>query len=172
MAKLVVFALLLTVSVLAAGLFGILHNQISYSIGPDYFHKFKFIQFGIPAETLPRIGAARVGWSASWWMGLILGIPAFLLGLLIIKSPQNLWQAGKRALIWSVGVTTLFSCAGVVFGLAVINRDTAASIPLPVPVEDPIGFIRAGVMHDASYLGGFLALFAAIWIIFRAGKAE
>lgn len=172
MAKLGVFALLLALSVLAAGLFGILHNQISYSVGPDYFHAFKFAQFRIPTEIPPRIGAALVGWTASWWMGLVLGVPTFLLGMLLVKSPRNLWRAGIRALVWGVAVTALLSGAGLVFSLIVVDTETAAKIPLPDSVGDPVGFLRAGVMHDASYLGGILALFVAIWVIFRAGKDE
>ena len=58
-----------------AGGYGAVHNHISYTVSPDYFHAFKFHQFGIPPELRGRVGASIVGWHASWWMGLFVGIP-------------------------------------------------------------------------------------------------
>jgi len=49
---------------------GALHNQVSYTVRPDYFYAFKFHH--LPFRPLQnRSGASIVGWHASWWMGLI-----------------------------------------------------------------------------------------------------
>src|SRR5258708_14664894 len=81
MLKLALLPLLLVSGCLIAGSYGALHNQISYTVSPEYFHAFKFGQFGIPNELRGRVGAAIVGWRASWWMGLIIGMPILLVGL-------------------------------------------------------------------------------------------
>ena len=57
-----------------AGCYGALHDQISYTISPEYFTKVKFEQFryadfGWP----PRIMVSEVGFLASWWVGMIGG---------------------------------------------------------------------------------------------------
>ena len=83
MAKLALLPLLLVVGCLTAGLFGALHDQVSYSVSPDYFHAFKFHQFQIPPHLHNRVGAAIVGWRASWWMGPIIGVPLLTAGLLL-----------------------------------------------------------------------------------------
>ena len=60
-----------------------LHNQISYTVAPEYFHAFKFDQFAI-SEWPPRPNRcvdSRV--AASWWMGLIIGVPVLLVGLMM-----------------------------------------------------------------------------------------
>lgn len=48
--KVVLFPLLLVAACLTAGLYGALHNQISYTVSTDDFHAFKFHQFDIPEE--------------------------------------------------------------------------------------------------------------------------
>lgn len=170
MAKLGMFLMLLAVAMLAAGLFGALHNQVSYTVGPDYFHQFKFRQFAIPSEVPPRIGAAIVGWRASWWMGLIVGLPPFLLGLLLLSPAGKLWSAGLRAIFVVFLITALASGIGFFFGLIAVDQEVAAQIALPETIRNPVGFLRAGAMHDASYIGGFVGVFAAIWVIFRASR--
>ena len=48
MKKLVTIPILFVLACLFAGIYGALHNQISYSVAPEYFTQFKFIQFQIP----------------------------------------------------------------------------------------------------------------------------
>src|SRR5262245_57768608 len=81
MMKLIWFPVLLAAGCVVAGFYGVLHDQVSYSVSPEYFHAFKFRQFGIPAEHHDRVGAAVVGWRASWWMGLVIGVPVLLISL-------------------------------------------------------------------------------------------
>src|SRR5438132_7621148 len=59
---------------LVAGMYGALHDQISYTISPEYFTEMKFRQFayanfGWP----PRMFASEVGFLGTWWVGLIAG---------------------------------------------------------------------------------------------------
>ena len=70
---------------LIAGFYGMLHDQITYSISSEYFTRLKFLQFhyadfGLP----PRVLVAEIGFLATWWVGLIAGwflariaVPAF-----------------------------------------------------------------------------------------------
>jgi len=81
--KLTLFPILLFAGCLIAGLYGALHNQISYTVSPEYFTAFKFHQFSIPEDLRGRIGAAIVGWRASWWMGLFIGVPVLIVGLIL-----------------------------------------------------------------------------------------
>ena len=71
MRKLLIYVLLVFLAVVLAGLYGIAHNQISYTVSPEYFTKFKFQQFGFVDMPLPeRVRASMVGFLASWWMGI------------------------------------------------------------------------------------------------------
>jgi hypothetical protein len=58
--------LFLPAAVLVAGLFGVIHDQISYSVSNEYFTRFKFVQFRLLDPNVPaRIRAAEVGFLAS-----------------------------------------------------------------------------------------------------------
>src|SRR5256885_2098916 len=83
MGKVALFPVPLVAACLTAGLYGALHDQISYSVSPDYFHAFKFHQFNIPEEYRNRVGVSLVGWYGSWWMGLLIGLPVLIVGLVM-----------------------------------------------------------------------------------------
>src|SRR5215471_17020905 len=81
--RILVLILFLPAAVLAAGLFGIVHDQISYTVSNEYFTRFKFIQFGLQYWAAPdRTRAAVVGFMAPWWMGIPLGLFCGAAGLM------------------------------------------------------------------------------------------
>ncbi|MBV2359104.1 hypothetical protein KUH32_04890 [Thalassococcus sp. CAU 1522] len=170
MSKPVVFILLLGLAAIAAGLFGALHNQLSYSVGASYFFDLKFDQFGIAEDARNRLGAALVGWRASWWMGMLLGLPVFLLGLLLIRKPGHLLAAGIGAMGVVLFAALLCAMGGLLLGM--LAPSLAAGIALPQGLSDPEGFLRAALMHEGAYLGGLIGLVAALWTIWRAARTE
>ncbi len=143
-----------------AGLYGVLHNQISYTVAPVYFHEFKFIQFHIASEFHDRIGAAFVGVRASWWMGLLIGLPVGLVGIWV-KGFKAMVSAQFKAAMIVVIVALLTGL--VVLGAALMAFD-ATNLPVATirGVSDPVAFAQAGAMHDASYLGGGIGMVVAL----------
>jgi hypothetical protein len=70
MKKFVAFPLILIIAPLVAGLYGIFHDQLTYTISPEYYTKFKFIQFGLIEDAgvyvlNPRWCAGYVGFMAT-----------------------------------------------------------------------------------------------------------
>src|SRR6186997_828491 len=62
------------VGALIAGAYGILHDQVTYTLSEEYFTKFKAEQFrwadlGWP----PRVFVAEIGFLATWWVGFVAG---------------------------------------------------------------------------------------------------
>jgi hypothetical protein len=169
------FVLFLPAAVLAAGLFGMVHNQISYSVSAEYFTKFKFIQFHLLDPSIPeRIRAAEVGFLASWWMGIPLGLLCGVAGFV-----QRSTALMRSALAWSVPFIVAFTLAVALAGLAygwqqteAINLATYRSWFVPHDVKELRRFLCAGYMHNSAYLGGALSVPAA-WlfhVIFRMLK--
>jgi hypothetical protein len=145
--KLALFPILLVTACLVAGFYGALHDQISYTISPDYYYSFKFNQFRIPVVLRNRIGASMVGWYASWWMGLLIGIPVLLLGLIMPDRKSYV----TRSLV-AFGVVAFTS---LVVGLTALFN-----------AGDMNSFDRVGTMHNHSYLGGGLGIItASIYLI-------
>src|SRR5262245_55465052 len=66
MKKLLTLFVLIVIAIFTAGVYGIVHDQISYTVSPEYFTKFKFEQFGLVDSPLPdRVKAGIVGFLAS-----------------------------------------------------------------------------------------------------------
>ena len=172
MSKPLACVILLVLAVLSAGLFGMLHNQLSYSVGAAYFHDFKFAQFGIAEDARTRWGAALVGWRASWWMGLAVGLPAFVLGLVWCRRPATYLAAGIGAIGLVVMLALVAAMGGLILGMVTDPQDWALRPATDLDATALRGFVRAALMHNAAYLGGLAGGFAAIWAMWRAGRAE
>lgn len=162
------FFLLVALAALAAAIFGALHNQLSYSVGPDYFLGIKFPQFGIPEGTSPRFGAAQVGILASWWMGVLVGLPAFLFGLFTVPNARSYLAAGIGGIGLVLVLATFAALAGLVGGIMAEATGILDGYLTPPDGIDRGDFLRAGFMHDASYLGGALGALLAFWPMRRA----
>ena len=78
--KIVTIILLTLAACLLAGTYGILHDQLTYTISPEYYTKFKFYQFELLDEGMPgplpnpRLWVCYIGFMATWWLGIPIGI--------------------------------------------------------------------------------------------------
>lgn len=159
MAKLALIPVLFAIACLLAGGYGAIHNQISYTVSPEYFTRFKFEQFHIADQIPERLGAAIVGWNAAWWMGLLIGVVLIPLGLVIRGRRDYFW-----GMVMVFGIVTL---TALVVGLAALALATALLNPSLVgdlhyyghEIDDDLAFARAGTMHNFSYLGGMTGIF-------------
>ena len=162
MKKLFVFILLLLIAIVLAGLYGMVHNQISYTVSPEYFTKFKFRQFGLMNTPLPeRIRASMVGFLASWWMGIPIG---FLVGVsgFIHEGHWRMFKVSLWAYVIVIGFTLVFGLCGLLYGwlrTRTINiADYQGHWFIPDDVVNLRRFLCAGYMHNSSYLGGTFAI--------------
>ncbi|RNF36317.1 hypothetical protein [Paracoccus methylarcula] len=171
MTKLLLAPALILASILLAGLYGACHNQISYTVSPGYFHEFKFIQFGIQPELQNRLGAAIVGWQASWWMGIVIGLPLCLLSL-AMRGIGAFVRTFLLAALMVVGITFLTGLGALAAGYIAIHDGNLPGWMAGREVSDPTAFARAGLMHDFSYLGGLLGLLAGGVMVIRKVRAS
>jgi len=151
-------------SVLAASIYGAAHDQISYTVSPEYFTHLKFSQFNLSwAMDSPRLGAATVGVLASWWMGVIIAIPLGVTGFLF-KTPKQMAVYLIKSLFITIGTAFTVALSGLLYAFMTITKqDTADILWRVMPgVLDPVNFARVGTMHEASYLGGILGVIAGM----------
>jgi hypothetical protein len=158
MKKLALMPILFVIACLFAGVYGAVHNQVSYTASPEYFTKFKFEQFDIPENYPERVGAAVVGWLAAWWMGIVIGAVLIPLGLVLRGTAE--YFRGMIVAFGVVAATTLLAgLAALAAAYLVIDDQTAGNITrYGNEVVDDVAFARAGTMHNFSYLGGFLGI--------------
>lgn len=152
--RLAVALLLVPLACLIGGVYGALHNQISYTVAPEYFTALKFLQFDIPQSMPQRLGAALVGWHASWWMGMFIGVPIALLGMGIPDVRAQV-RSFLLVAIAVVALTLVLGGISLLLPVAPASLERAQNFP---GVSDPGAFARAGMMHSNSYLAGALSM--------------
>ena len=82
MKKLRVLILIILICPLIAGVYGILHDQLTYTISPEYYTKFKFIRFGIDPQMSDRLAVCKIGFLSTWWAGIYIGLAIGFSGLI------------------------------------------------------------------------------------------
>ncbi|MFK7907930.1 MAG: hypothetical protein AB8B69_22555 [Chitinophagales bacterium] len=184
MNKLISLILILIIAPLLGGIYGIVHDQITYSISNEYYTKFKFIQFGLenwgmgenigtpksPEIILwsPRLGAAIVGFLATWWVGMIIGIVLGLIGL-IHKSGKEMFQTTMKASLMTIGIALIVGIIGLIYGKLVLANNSP-NWYLPDNLINRANFIMVGSMHNFSYLGGIIGMIISIIYSIRKKK--
>ena len=164
MKKFLVVVFLVLFAVFLSGLYGIVHDQISYTVSSEYFTKFKFQQFGIADMNLPdRVRASIVGFLASWWMGIPIGLVVGGSGL-IHPRYQRMLKVSLMAFGLVIAITLLFGLCGLLYGYyetRTVNLANYQGWFIPKDVVNLRRFLCVGYMHNASYLGGTLSIFIA-----------
>src|SRR5215467_6172506 len=148
---------------LLAGLYGILHDQVTYSISHEYFTRLKFAQFQYANFGLPaRAFVAEIGFLATWWVGCFaawfiarITVPAF--------PPAKAFRYSLQGFLIILAFAFTTSVVGYVLGLMHGTNYNAWEEFIPaLGVEDLPSFVRVAYIHNASYLGGLLGLIVAV----------
>lgn len=165
-------AMLLTIACVLSGAYGAAHNQISYSISPEYFTKFKFPQFQISPHLHDRFGAALVGCYATWWMGIVIGLFLIPAGLLI-RNDHGFFIEVIRAFMVVVRATLASGFLGFIVAFVLIrHQPTEEWIFRGQSIVDAAAFRRAGILHNFSYIGGLVGIVLGLRSILRCFLAE
>jgi hypothetical protein len=152
---------------LLAGLYGVVHDQLTYSISSEYFTKFKYEQFGFEPAWFGghRPTVAVIGFLATWWVGLFIGVVFGLLGLLLVPKAilvNTLWRAVRLAF----STTIAAGLAGYFYGRFYLAQ-TGVTWYLPEDLQHPADFITVGAIHNFGYCGGLLGLLGGVVYILR-----
>ena len=161
------WALILTLLLLPliAGLYGAIHDQLSYTVSPEYFTRFKYDQFGFEPAWFGghRATVAVIGFLATWLVGLFIAVFLAPLGLLF-KDQVQMRMEIQRAVIITLGTAATFSLLGLVYGWFLIDHAPSGWY-LPEGLTDPHAFLAVGSMHNMGYLGGVFGLCLAVTVL-------
>lgn len=172
--KLLTLNQIIVLSCVIGGLYGIVHDQLTYTISPEYYTKFKFYQFELKDsgdEAIfphPRLAVSVVGFLATWWMGLFIGIILGMLGFIHAESRQML-RITMKAMIVTMAVALQTGLIGLAYGKFHLAK-TGVDWFLPKNLTDKENFIAVGSMHNFSYLGGLAGLLIGIIYSIRQRK--
>jgi hypothetical protein len=159
---------------LVAGAYGIVHDQITYTISPEYFtnlkfHQFRYANFGMG----DRVFASTIGFLATWWVGFIA---AWLLARRLIPDQPRQAAFGQicKGIVCILAFAFSFGCLAYLFGLwrgpdaDYSNWDWAFH---RFGITDKWAFVRVAYIHNAGYLGGLIGLVVAL-VAIRPSKNQ
>jgi hypothetical protein len=158
---------------MVAGSYGILHDQVTYSISSEYFTKMKFDQFhdanlGLP----PRILVSEIGFLATWWVGFF---SAWFIARVAVPAWPPAVAMRKCLAGFSIMLMLAFIAALIGYGMGVFHSNDDAywnEYCQALGITDIPAFVRVAYIHNASYLGGLAGLVVAICFLLRQKKIE
>jgi hypothetical protein len=166
MRKVATFLLIVLVAIVIACLYGVGHDQVTYTISPEYYTKFKFIQFNLADSiaaqhmTQPRSAVVMVGVKATWWLGFYIGV--IIAGFaLFFRNRDTMFASAMQSLGIIFLVAIISGVIGGFYGRDVLARQGAGG-GVAVNVVHRADFITVGSIHNFSYLGAAVGLLAAI----------
>ena len=170
MKKFLTLILIVVITALTSGIYGAIHDQLTYTISPEYYTKFKFIQFKPVDEepeahlSNPRLWVAAIGVMATWWMGILIG---FVLGLVGLTHTnwKTMLRVTLRAFVITMSIAFIIGIIGLIYGRLFLANDPIESFSnwfIPDNIIDFKSFVTVGSMHNFSYAGGIIGLVAGI----------
>lgn len=165
----VILRIILT-PVLAAVVYGIVHNLITAHLCVEYF------TVGHPAlvkSSSPVVLALVWGTLATWWAGLMLGCGLALAARSGDRPKLEMAELVRPLVRFYIAIALIAAVAGV-FGYFTARSGSlqlVGPIAERVPADRHVLFLTAAWVHEGSYLGGFfggMILWVRIWK--RRGK--
>lgn len=153
-------------AVVAACLYGILHDQITARISLEYF---TVAHEPLINSTSPTLLGLAFGITATWWLGAILGV------ILACAARLGSWPKLRAPqLIPSIAVLLATMAAAALFygwmGHALGKADMmtlAEPLASRVPPDRQAPFLAAYFAHNASYstaaIGGLIVCCVTLW---------
>ena len=135
--------------------YGIVHDQITARISVEYFTIGHPPVFGTDSPTLLGLGWGVI---ATWWVGLILGVPLAMAARLGRRPKRTAASLVRPVAILLFAMACCAVLAGVIGCILARNRVVFLVGPLAraVPAEKQVSFLIDLWAHNASYLAGFV----------------
>jgi hypothetical protein len=165
--------LIIGLSILSCVIYGILHDQVTARICVEYFTIGHAPLFNTTSPTLLGIAWGIV---ATWWVGLILGIP------LALAARVGRWPKCTAAHLVKPIAILMLACGFCALIAGFIGNHLASSgkvwllepLASRVPQERHVAFLTDLWAHSASYLAGFVGgiVLVVVTIVGRARAAK
>ena len=150
--------ILIVLSALIGGLYGALYDQLTFTISPEFFTKFRFGRFDLDPDMDERMAAAVIGFLNTWKAGMVLG------GILALAS----WVNSDSKLMFkytmqAFGITLLIAFVTAMIGWSIGPLDQQPNPDAELGIIDMNAFKTVINMNNFSYAGGVIGMFVGIF---------
>lgn len=165
------YFLVAIIGALIAGVYGILHDQVTYSISVEYFTRLKFFQFqwADPHCESPRVFVAIIGFLATWSVGLVAG---WFLARFAVVGKGKMLPLGEIVKYFPVLIVTTFLFGVAGWGWGYRRRSTGYADGWlnrmdDLQVENHEAFMTVAYIHNFGYAGALVGLILALILLHR-----
>ena len=160
------FLAIVALSVAAAVVYGVLHDQITARVCVEYF---TVAHARIVDSDDPTVLGLVWGVVATWWAGLMLGVP-LALAARVGSRPKRSVKSLVRPILGLLGLMAAFAIAA---GLVGFTLGRSGNVMLPDQLKEQIpaakwpAFQACALAHQASYNVAFIGggmLIAWVWV--------
>jgi hypothetical protein len=158
---------IIVLCIVSAVVYGILHDQVTARVCVEYFTVGHPPVFNTTSPTLLAFGW---GVLATWWVGLILGIPAVLVSRLGSWPTFHAVQLVRPICVLLI----VMAIASLLAGIVGYQMATSGGLTLPehlasrIPTTHHHRFLADLMAHLAAYGVGFIGgILLCIWVLFR-----
>jgi len=156
---------------LIGGVYGLLHDLLTYSISDEYFTRLKFAQFvrfdmGFP----PWLFAAQIGFVAAGAVGV--GAGWFVARTVTPVWPTRMaFARAMQAFLLMILIAAAAASVGYIISLMTnlggwLWNDLCEALV----ISDVPAFLQVALIHAAGYVGALLGLIVALLHLRRVGR--
>ena len=160
---------IVALSIMAAVCYGIAHDQITARICVEYFTIGHPPVFGTDDPTLLGLGWGVI---ATWWVGLILGVP-LAIAAQAGSRPKRTAESLVVPLVWLLGVMAVCAVIAGLIGWTLARAGVVflvGRLQEAVPPERHVAFLVDLWAHSASYAVGFVGGVVLIVLVWRSRR--
>jgi hypothetical protein len=160
---------IIVMCIAAAVCYGIVHDQVTARVCVEYFtigHPQLFV-FETDDPTLLGIGWGII---ATWWVGLMLGVP-LALAARVGGRPKRSVGSLAGPIAWQLGVMAVCALAAGFVGYLLASSGavfTVGPIADKLPTDRHVPFLADLWAHSASYFVGFVGGIVVIVQVWRS----
>lgn len=146
-----------------AGGYGILHDQLTYTLSPEYFTRLKFSQFAWADIGLaPRLLVAEIGFLATWWVGFA---GTWFFARVAASRRPTATLPGRVLRMWLVLLTSaaVAGTIGFIAGPAYYLSDGDWNDAIrALQLDHPRAFAQVAGIHLGGYVGALIGWLVAM----------
>lgn len=167
--KILTFLVLVVLSSVLAGLYGALHDQLTYSISPEFFTDYRFQIFNIDPAMDDRLGAAIVGFKNTWKVGAVLGGILALVGMLH-PTFEEMYKYTLQSFLITLAAAFMATLLGIAFIRSVDIPADQMEI-MSGSIDNPAKFSKVVMVNNFGYVGAIIGMFMGIgWQVYQTKK--
>lgn len=147
-------------------LYGIVHDQITYTISPEFYNLVRFPHHNISIEAA-RWGALQIAVINSWKIGFIISIIVSTAGLIHFNNRKIIRFTLESFLLVAI-TAAIVTSLGFIFGLFHHFDESK----LAETVVQKSNFLLVQSIHNSTYIGGLIGMFVGIYWQFNRRKKQ